>query len=48
MYSNSAISSLQFGLSAEDRKTLFKGGYEAAHQYINMNVKHHMKRRASI
>ncbi len=43
-----AISSLQFGLSAEDRKTLFKGGYEAAHQYINMNVKHHMKRRASI
>ncbi len=43
-----AISSLQFGLSADDRKTLFKGGDEAAHQYINMNVKHHMKRRASI
>lgn len=43
-----AISSLQFGLSPDDRKTLFKSGYEAAHEYINMNVKSHIKRRASI
>ncbi len=42
------ISSLQFGLSSKDRRLLFKGGYEAAQEYMNMNVKHHLKRRGSI
>jgi len=43
-----AISSLQFGLSAEDRKTLFNEGYKAAKDYITMSRIHFTKRRASI
>lgn len=42
-----AISSIQFGLSAEDRKKLFDKGYAASQDYINM-LRVHRKRRASI
>jgi hypothetical protein len=41
-----AISSIQFGLSAEDRKKLFDKGYVASQDYINM-LRANRKRRAS-
>jgi predicted acylesterase/phospholipase RssA len=43
-----AISSIQFGLSAEDRCFLYKNGYNAANDYINMKSVPQHKRRASI
>ena len=43
-----AISSIQFGLSAEDRCLLYENGYKAAQNYIMLKGQVHKKRRASV